>query len=236
MKVFILTGAGISADSGLKTFRDFDNGTWNNHNIEEVCNFDSFYKDRHVVKKFYDDMRKDFSNYSPNPAHTHLTNYMKHTKDEVMLVTQNIDNLHEQTGLHNVKHMHGSLYKIFCVKCGYNINIKDNNYSFDCEDCGAVESMRPDIVFFGEDIHYKEEIFSFLTSGVDVFIAIGTSGVVYPAAGFVETVNKKCDKFYVNKSVSDCHRRFNHKIIGNAKDTVPKLFEDLMNGVYHENL
>lgn len=235
MKVFILTGAGISADSGLKTFRDFDNGLWNDHKISEVCEAGCFEKNKSLVNKFYSDMKREFEPCEPNAAHISISEFINNSEHEVMLVTQNIDNLHEKAGSKKVIHMHGSLHSSLCVNCGETTPLGANKFLDVDNKCVVCrnDTLRPDIVFFEEMPYRMHDIINFLED-VDIFVAIGTSGIVYPAAGFVEIAkrkNRNSSRVFINKNLNDVSKDFNVKIIGNAKDVVPDFFNNLENYV-----
>lgn len=222
MKVFILTGAGISAESGVKTFRDFDNGIWNGENLEDVCEKGCFEANPSLVYGFYENLKNMVVGCEPNDAHKIVADIQK--KHEVMLVTQNIDNLHEKAGSTNVYHMHGSLFKGYCVSCGETFE----NYAFNsinCSECGENGSVRHDIVFFGEHPYHLDEMMDFI-GACDFFVAIGTSGVVYPAAGLVEYAHAKGvkNRVFVNISKEDRSFYFNHSLIGKATDKLNDLY------------
>lgn len=184
MKVVVLTGAGISAESGLSTFRD-SGGLWEGHDPRDVATPEAFAADRALVQRFYDERRAALSRVHPNAAHHALVELEKHLGDDLVLVTQNVDDLHERAGSRRVLHMHGSLRVVRCEQC-------EHRFEFNgallpeppCPECDTA-ALRPDIVWFGEIPHGMDEIHEALEE-VDVFAAIGTSGVVYPAAGFVD--------------------------------------------------
>ena len=184
--IVILTGAGISAESGIQTFRD-QNGLWENHRLEDVATPEAFKRDPTLVQEFYNMRRTQLlsTDIAPNAAHKAIADLQHHHPD-VFLVTQNIDNLHERAGSPQVHHMHGELLKTSCTHCEY-IGETDVNISVDttCIKCGKVATTRPHIVWFGEMPIGMEMIFEKLM-GCDLFISIGTSGNVYPAAGFVQ--------------------------------------------------
>jgi NAD-dependent deacetylase len=183
MQIVVLTGAGVSAESGLATFRDPD-GLWEGHRPEDVATPEAFAADPHLVHRFYDERRAGVARVRPNAAHDALARLGQRMGDDLYLVTQNIDDLHERAGSPQVHHMHGELLKVFCDFC-------HARYAWDgpllgaddCAGCG-VGSLRPDVVWFGEVPYGMDEVMERLF-GCDLFVSIGTSGVVYPAAGFL---------------------------------------------------
>ncbi|WP_199244103.1 Sir2 family NAD+-dependent deacetylase [Bacterioplanes sanyensis] len=187
-RMVVLTGAGISAESGIKTFRDND-GLWENHRIEDVATPEAFLRDPALVQNFYNLRRAQLQEVEPNAAHTALAEFERSFDGDFLLVTQNVDDLHERAGSHNLVHMHGELNKARCLACNHvqhwHSNIQSDSA---CQQCGAAQ-LRPHIVWFGEIPLYMDEIYQAL-SRCDVFISIGTSGHVYPAAGFVEIANQ----------------------------------------------
>lgn len=185
--VVVLTGAGISAESGIRTFRD-SAGLWENHNIEEVATFDAYQRNPAKVLDFYNARRRDINqNITPNAAHIALADFEQRFEGDFFLVTQNVDPLHEHGGSKNLRHMHGELAKVRCQRCGEVYQYSgDLSTQLQCPWCMTTGQVRPHIVWFGEMPFYMEEIERQLRQ-CDLFISIGTSGNVYPAAGFVET-------------------------------------------------
>ena len=182
--IVILTGAGVSAESGLPTFRGPD-GLWEGHRVEDVATPEAFDRDPHLVHRFYNLRRRALDSVGPNAAHLAIARLQRERR--VTLVTQNIDDLHERAGSTGVIHMHGELRKALCTRCGARMEwIDDMEVDTPCPACGKTGGMRPDIVWFGEMPYRMEEIESALMDA-DLFAAIGTSGNVYPAAGFVRT-------------------------------------------------
>lgn len=181
-RLVILTGAGISAESGLRTFRGND-GMWEHENIEDVCTPEALRRDPKRVKDFYNFLRKGLPEHKPNAAHIALAELEKRLGDEFLLITQNVDDLHERAGSRRVLHMHGDLMRLRCTKNELHEFAFKGEETLDtrCPFCGA--SSRPDIVFFGETPLYMEEIQQALQE-CEEFVYIGTSSVVYPAAGF----------------------------------------------------
>lgn len=181
--IVILTGAGISAESGLETFRASD-GLWASHRIEDVCTPQALARNPDLVHDFYDMRRAALATVAPNPAHEALARLERDWPGQVLLVTQNVDDLHERAGSQNVLHMHGELNSALCVACGHRLGWQGSLPPGSvCPACAA-PLLRPDIVFFGE-IPYQMERIEEALAGASLFVSIGTSGAVYPAAGFV---------------------------------------------------
>jgi len=186
--IVILTGGGISRESGLDTFRDPD-GIWAKVNLEDVATPGAFVRDPARVHDFYNKRRQQLlsGTIHPNDAHLALANLQRAWSDgEVTIVTQNIDDLHERAGSNSVIHIHGEILKARCHRCQTSfLWNKDLNTSHRCSTCAAVGCVRPDVVWFGEMPMHMSRVERLLRSA-DLFISIGTSGTVYPAAGFVE--------------------------------------------------
>ena len=181
--IVILTGAGISAESGLETFRSED-GLWAQHRIEDVCTPEALARDPALVHHFYDMRRTALASVSPNPAHLALAQFERDWPGTLLLVTQNVDDLHERAGSRNILHMHGALRSALCATCGKRTTWEaDLPPRSECPTC-LWPTLRPDIVFFGE-MPYQMERIEAAIAGADLFVSIGTSGAVYPAAGFV---------------------------------------------------
>lgn len=182
--ILILTGAGISAESGVDTFRD-KGGIWSRVKLEDVATPEGFSRDPAMVHAFYNARRAGLSTVEPNAAHHALAKLERVHDGAVTLVTQNIDDLHERAGSRNIVHMHGELSKAFCAACGAH-SVADGDLSVDlvCTACGHAGGMRPDVVWFGEIPYHMDDIYKRLLAA-DLFVSIGTSGAVYPAAGFV---------------------------------------------------
>jgi NAD-dependent deacetylase len=185
-KVVVLTGAGISAESGIRTFRE-SGGLWENHKVEDVATWSGFEKDPALVWKFYRQRWEDSNSTKPNAAHYALVEMEHYYAQHFCLVTQNVDGLHSAAGSKNPLEMHGNLNSCFCTSCRAKFKLHDTDPDIAiplCPKCGAY--LRPDIVWFGEIPYFLSEIEHSLKK-CDVFIIIGTSGLVYPAAGFVMT-------------------------------------------------
>ena len=188
MHIFILTGAGISAESGLKTFRDND-GLWETHRVEDVATPEAFARDPEMVLRFYNQRRSALSEAHPNPAHGalgELQTALRERGGNLTLVTQNVDDLHERGGATDVIHMHGELKGGLCAACGFRWEVEsDLTPKSACPACQTIGGLRPDIVWFGEMPYHMDRIEHALQRA-DLFVSIGTSGAVYPAAGFVQ--------------------------------------------------
>lgn len=226
-RLVILTGAGISAESGLATFRGSD-GLWCNYRIEEVATPEGFMANPELVQRFYNARRKQLSEVLPNCAHEALSRLEKEWEGEFLLITQNVDDLHERAGSQSLLHMHGELLKARCQYSG-----KIHPWSQDilqeitpCPCCQKTATLRPHIVWFGEMPLFMERIYQAL-SQCDLFIAIGTSGQVYPAAGFVSEA-KHSGAFTVEMNLEATSTVFDEGIYGSASTTVPALVEMLL--------
>jgi NAD-dependent deacetylase len=183
--IVILTGAGISAESGLATFRGPD-GLWEGHRVEDVCTPEALARDPALVLDFYDTRRRALADVQPNPAHQALARLDAEWPGELLIVTQNVDDLHERAGAKRLIHMHGELLSALCRACGARSHFEGAMIDGPaCPACGQSGGLRPDIVFFGE-IPYQMEAIEAALRQADLFVSIGTSGTVYPAAGFVQ--------------------------------------------------
>ncbi len=181
--IVILTGAGISAESGLATFRG-PGGLWEGHRVEDVCTPEALARDPALVHRFYDLRREALATVVPNAAHEALARLERDWPGDVLIVTQNVDDLHERGGAQAVLHMHGSLTSALCAACGDRLAWQGSlPPGSACLSCDA-PMLRPDIVFFGE-IPYEMDRIEEALAGASLFVSIGTSGAVYPAAGFV---------------------------------------------------
>ena len=184
--IVILTGAGVSAESGLATFRGPDR-LWEGHRVEDVCTREAYRRDPALVHAFYDARREKLGTVQPNPAHEALTRLDAEWRGDLLLVTQNVDDLHERAGSKRLLHMHGQLTRGWCLACGEKFGWEGPmGEGAVCAACGAAGHVRPDIVWFGEMPYDMERIDEALQRA-DLFVSIGTSGAVYPAAGFVQT-------------------------------------------------
>ena len=195
-KLVVLTGAGISAESGLKTFRDSD-GLWEGYNVYDVATPRGFKANPALVLKFYNDRRKDVANAQPNAAHIGLAELEKDF--DVHIITQNIDDLHERGGSTNVTHLHGQIFEMRSVENDEVIyEIKDDINVGDIDEHG--HQLRPNIVWFEEAVPMIE-FAAHIVSTADIFVVIGTSLQVYPAAGLIDLAKPKIPKFIIDKKI-----------------------------------
>ena len=229
-RVFVLTGAGISAESGVRTFRD-SNGLWEEHRIEDVATPEGFLRDPALVWRFYAERRLKCAQVRPNPAHAALARLGEQIGDRLFLCTQNVDPLHERAGSAGVVHMHGELLKSRCSRCS-RPPFADEAAPLDrppkCDGCGAL--LRPHVVWFGEMPFELDTIYAAL-SACDLFVTVGSSGAVYPAAGFVSHLRNvpgpsgryaKCVYLGVEKP-ANAHS-FDECRLGKAGELLPSLF------------
>lgn len=225
--IVVLTGAGISAESGLRTFRDAG-GLWENHRVEDVATPEGFRRDPALVQAFYNARRRQLREVRPNAAHEALARLEAGWPSEVLLVTQNVDDLHDRAGSRNLVHMHGELLKARCLRCqAVHPWTGDLDGAARCPACGAAGGMRPHIVWFGEMPLEMPRIQAALER-CGLFIAVGTSGNVYPAAGFVEWVPARAHTLELNLEPSSVSSRFLERRQGPASLLVPQLVEELL--------
>ena len=226
-RVVILTGAGISAESGLGTFRGGD-GLWARHRIEDVATPEAFVRNPGLVQRFYNARRAGASKARPNAAHGALARLERSWSGDVVVVTQNVDGLHEAAGSRNVLHMHGILAGALCGACGHRWPAPMEMAADErCPGCSA-PAARPDVVWFGEIPYHMDEIFMHLRQA-DIFAAIGTSGEVYPAAGFVrEALERGAYTVEINLASSTVSRHFAETRIGPATRVVPAWVDELL--------
>ena len=225
--IVILTGAGVSAESGVKTFRD-NNGLWENHRFEEWATPEAFARDPKLVHRFYNARRAQLNEVEPNAAHLALAELEKNWEGDFLLITQNVDDLHDRAGSEKLLHMHGELRKVKCVKCGFNSSWTDDLLQeTECPKCGSTHSLRPDIVWFGEMPYHLDECFQACATA-DIFISIGTSGEVYPAAGFVSHTPEMCRRIEVNPKSTGISRQFEEHIQGPAAEVLPEFLRQLL--------
>jgi NAD-dependent deacetylase len=227
MKVVVLTGAGISAESGVPTFRDAD-GLWEGHRVEDVATPEAFDRDPDTVHRFYDARRAALAAVEPNPAHLALARLEQWLGDDLLVVTQNIDDLHERAGSTRVLHMHGELLSALCAACAHRTPWHDDlHHGPECPQC-ATASLRPDVVWFGEVPYEMDRIFEHLES-CDLFVSIGTSGAVYPAAGFVRAARAYGARtLELNLQPSEGSMFFHESRQGPASELVPAWVEDVL--------
>lgn len=226
-KIVILTGAGISAESGLGTFRD-EGGLWAQHRIEDVATPEGFARNPALVQSFYNTRRAQAREAIPNAAHVALAQLQQASQYEVVLVTQNVDGLHEAAGSTQVLHMHGALEQALCASCAHRwLAPLEIDADTECPACSHA-SARPDIVWFGEMPYEMERIYAALAEA-DLFVAIGTSGNVYPAAGFVQDADAQgADTLEINLEPSATVSNFAQTRFGPASVEVPKWVSELL--------
>ncbi len=229
--IVILTGAGISAESGISTFRDQD-GIWAKYDIEDVATPQAFARNPVLVHDFYNMRRRGLHGVEPNAAHVALSELeeaARASRGGVTIVTQNVDNLHERAGSQSLIHMHGELFKAWCKRCDTRMSwTADISTATPCPHCAQSGGMRPDIVWFGEMPYRMDEIFGLLEA-CDLFISIGTSGNVYPAAGFVEGARATgAHTVELNLEPSEGATLFAEKIHGKASVIVPAFVKRLL--------
>ena len=227
--IVILTGAGISAESGLRTFRA-DDGLWEDHPVEQVATPEGFRRDPDLVQRFYDERRTDVLAAQPNAAHRALGRLEREFSGELLIVTQNIDDLHERGGAYRVLHMHGEALSAWCTACDARLpwpgTLRDRP---PCPACGQAQ-LRPDIVWFGEMPYGMDRIYRALAKA-DLFVSIGTSGAVYPAAGFVqEAARVGAQTLELNLERSLGSAMFDETRLGLASELVPVWVEQVLAG------
>jgi len=227
-RVLVLTGAGISAESGLATFRD-PGGLWERYDPMELATPEAFRRDPALVHRFYNSRRAQLAQVAPNAAHSALARLQREFEGEVFLVTQNVDDLHERGGSSQVCHMHGELLAMRCNACG---SRQRTHRAFDCDStcpsCNSCGSLRPDVVWFGEMPYFMDEIEARLAD-CDLFVAVGTSGQVYPAAGFVRQARAAgALAVEINPQPSDTAGLFQLQQRGPATEQLPALVEQLL--------
>lgn len=232
-RIVILTGAGVSAESGLGTFRGKD-GLWTRYSLDDVATPEGFARDPVLVHEFYNRRRARLLGAEPNAAHQALARLEAGAGagagGDVRVVTQNIDNLHERAGSTAVIHMHGEMLRARCNLCHHVVRHDgDLSLEVECAGCGAAGGMRPHVVWFGEMPLHMMEIDSLLLA-CDLFISIGTSGQVYPAAGFVSQVRDlgRAHTVELNLEASDGHSLFAEKLYGPASEVVPAYVDALL--------
>ncbi|MGC4250797.1 MAG: NAD-dependent deacylase [Sphingobium sp.] len=225
--IVILTGAGISAESGLATFRGPD-GLWEGHRVEDVCTPEALARNPALVHRFYDERRAKLAAVKPNPAHEALAALDAVWPGELLIVTQNVDDLHERAGAKRLIHMHGELCSALCAACGKAVPWTDSlPPETVCTGCGRPR-LRPDIVFFGE-MPYEMEAIDEAIRKADLFVSVGTSGAVYPAAGFVQTARHAGARtLELNLDPSASSFYFDESRMGPASILVPQLVRELL--------
>jgi len=231
--IVILTGAGISKESGLSTFRDAD-GIWSQVRIEDVATPDAFRRDPHRVHEFYNLRRRRHAEGTirPNAAHLALARLEAAWPDPVLVVTQNVDDLHERAGTRNLVHMHGEMAKVRCNWCDFVTEWQsDLAITTACPGCAAAGGLRPHVVWFGEMPLELDRIAAAIEA-CGLFISIGTSGNVYPAAGFVAEARRhgRARAVELNLEPSEGASLFDQAVYGPATRVVPEFVERLLAG------
>ena len=228
-RIVVLTGAGISAESGVPTFRD-SGGLWEGHSVEDVATPEGFKRDPAAVLRFYDERRRGAASALPNAAHRALARLEGALGDSLLVVTQNVDDLHERAGSRNLVHMHGELRRALCVMCGARPQWDgDLNDRPPCPECGE-RMLRPDVVWFGE-LPYELDLIENAVVACDVFASIGTSGAVYPAAGYVALAAAfGARTIELNLEPTDAAVPFDEARIGRATEIVPVWVDEIVSG------
>lgn len=229
-KIVILTGAGLSAESGLATFRD-SGGIWARYDYRDVATPDGFQRNPNLVYEFYNMRRREGARAEPNAAHAALARLQRDYDGEVMLVTQNIDNLLEKANAPNPIHMHGEITKMLCTNCDARLPwTEDLTAELACPECELIGGMRPDVVWFGE-VPYEIPLIVDALAACDLFVAIGTSGNVYPAASFVKAAHESgAHTVELNLEPSTTTVSFAEYRHGPATKIVPAFVDELLGG------
>ena len=227
--IVVLTGAGVSAESGIDTFRD-GGGLWEQHRVEDVATPEAFARDPDLVLRFYDMRRAAIQTKQPNAAHHALARLDAEWDGNLLIVTQNVDDLHEQAGAKRVLHMHGEHLNAWCTAC--DVRSRWTEPLIDrppCPACGA-RALRPDVVWFGEMPYRMDEIYAALREA-DLFVSIGTSGAVYPAAGFVRDARELGARtLELNLERSQGSAWFDETRLGPATELVPAWVAEMLDG------
>jgi len=223
--IVVLTGAGISKESGLDTFRDRD-GIWSKVDVEDVATPEGFRREPALVQAFYNARRRRLlsPDVRPNAAHLALADLESRFKGEFLLVTQNIDDLHERAGSRALVHMHGELLKARCTHChGVREQREEIHVADRCDGCGGEGTLRPHVVWFGE-VPFEMERIAQALQRCDLFVAIGTSGSVHPAAGFVMTARAQgAHTLEISLEQTETSSLFDERLLGAATELVPAL-------------
>jgi NAD-dependent deacetylase len=233
LKIVVLTGSGISKESGLSTFRDHD-GLWEGHNVHEVASIDAWYKNPEKVLDFYNQRRIQAYNAQPNLAHLALKELELFS--EVTIITQNVDDLHEKAGSEYIIHLHGSLFEAYPDNHPQNVVYIGNKSIYLGDTCDKGFQLRPNIVWFGEMVPKMEEAM-FETLSADIFIVIGTSLLVYPAASLLHYVQPNVPIYIVDPILPPISERKNAHIFiqANATEGVVELVEQLKKSIHERN-
>ena len=225
--IVILTGAGVSAESGIDTFRSAG-GLWERHRIEDVATPEGFERDPDLVLRFYDMRRENIQKAQPNAAHDALARLDAAWEGNLLIVTQNVDDLHERAGAKRLIHMHGEHLSAWCAACDARTVWRDPlAHRPPCPAC-ATPALRPDVVWFGEMPYQMDEIDAAVRN-CDLFVSIGTSGAVYPAAGFVRTARHVgAHTLELNLDPSQGSIMFHECRLGRATELVPAWVDSLL--------
>jgi NAD-dependent deacetylase len=226
--IVILTGAGISSESGVDTFRD-KGGIWSKVDFRDVATPGGFARDPAKVHQFYNARRRGTAGVEPNAAHLALARLERAYPGDVLLVTQNIDDLHERAGSRNLIHMHGELRRALCGNCGQRCGWPgDMSVDSPCPACHSTGYLRPDVVWFGEMPYQMDRILGSIAA-CGIFVSIGTSGTVYPAAGFVEDARRAGARtIELNLEPSEGRSLFAEARQGRATELVPAFVEEML--------
>lgn len=227
--IVILTGAGISAESGLGTFRG-SGGLWEDHRVEDVATPEAFERDPTLVHRFYNARRRNLANVEPNDAHKALAKLETGHAGSVTVITQNVDDLHERAGSRNLLHMHGELLRARCRACSGVFDWPaDMDDDTPCPTCATRPALRPHIVWFGEMPFHLEDIDAAINEA-DLFVSIGTSGSVYPAAGYVAQIRAlgRAHSVELNLEPSEGQNLFAECRYGPATDVVPDYVKEIL--------
>ncbi len=227
-KIVVLSGAGISRESGLDTFRD-RGGIWDQYSPQKVASIAGFRADPELVQEFYNMRRVELlsGKIEPNPAHFALSRLQGFLPNSCYIVTQNIDDLHSRAGSKEVIHIHGETLGSLCSFCGMRMRCETSISAADvCEKCLKVGGIRPDVVFFGEIPYHLPRVYELLKD-CTLFVAIGTAGAVYPAAGFVDNA-VRARKIEINLAATEISDLFDENRYGKASVEVPRLVEELL--------
>ncbi len=227
-RILILTGSGISAESGISTFRD-KGGIWSRYKVADVATPQGYQRNPEAVLEFYNMRRRLHHTVAPNPAHLALARLERDHPGEVLVVTQNVDQLHELAGTRNLIHMHGEVFRAWCMACDTRCDWREDlTLATSCPDCAETGRMRPDVVWFGET-PYQMEVISAALAEADLFVSIGTSGTVYPAAGFVAAAKRGGVRTVeLNLEPSESASLFDEAVHGPAGTIVPEYVEKLL--------
>ncbi|MBE7324110.1 NAD-dependent deacylase [Nocardioides sp. Y6] len=227
MNVVVLTGAGISAESGVPTFRDSD-GLWEGHDVMEVASPEGFRHNPSLVQRFYDLRRAHLAKVRPNAAHQALARLERSLGDDLLVITQNVDDLHERAGSRNVLHMHGELRSALCLACGERFPWeRDLAHAPPCPGCTSA-SLRPDVVWFGE-MPYRMDEALYALQQADLFVAVGTSAQVQPAAAFVHwAAEQGARTMEINLASTLSSDDFDESRQGPAGELVPRWVDELL--------